>query len=147
MPAARRANDRNYEKTFGTSDGTGRHRIDRILLFPLLLRLRRRSQERRVDRNYVVYKGVLFKTYEGKLIQTGIRSKEAGSIQSYEFEFSVEDPALARELMLQGGRTLELHYKEYFGALPWRGFTKFIVDSIVTIGPPVRRGVELPPVQ
>ena len=23
--------------------------------------------------NYVVYKGVLFKTYEGKLIQTGIR--------------------------------------------------------------------------
>ena len=52
--------------------------------------------------NYVVYKGVLFKTYEGKLIQTGIRSKEAGSIQSYEFEFSVEDPALARELMLQG---------------------------------------------
>ena len=90
--------------------------------------------------NYVVYKGVLFKTYEGKLIQTGIRSKEAGSIQSYEFEFSVEDPALARELMLQGGRTLELHYKEYFGALPWRGFTKFIVDSIVTIGPPVRRG-------
>ena len=97
--------------------------------------------------NYVVYKGVLFKTYEGKLIQTGIRSKEAGSIQSYEFEFSVEDPALARELMLQGGRTLELHYKEYFGALPWRGLTKFIVDSIVTIGPPVRRGVELPPVQ
>ena len=93
--------------------------------------------------NYVVYKGVLFKTYEGKLIQTGIRSKAAGSIQSYEFEFSVENEALARELMLQGGKTLELHYKEYFGALPWRGFTKFIVDSIVTIGPPVRRGVEL----
>ena len=97
--------------------------------------------------NYVVYKGLVFKTYEGKLIQTGIRSKAAGSIQSYEFEFSVENEALARELMLQGGKTLELHYKEYFGALPWRGFTKFIVDSIVTIGPPVRRGVELPPVQ
>ena len=80
--------------------------------------------------NYVVYKGVLFKTYEGKLIQTGIRSKAAGSIQSYEFEFSVENEALARELMLQGGKTLELHYKEYFGALPWRGFTKFVVDSI-----------------
>ena len=66
--------------------------------------------------NYVVYKGVLFKTYEGKLIQTGIRSKAAGAIQSYEFEFSVENEALARELMLQGGKTLELHYKEYFGA-------------------------------
>ena len=80
--------------------------------------------------NYVVYKGVLFKTYEGKLIQTGIRS-----IQSYEFEFSVENEALARELMLQGGKTLELHYKEYFGALPWRGFTKFVVDSIITVRP------------
>ena len=85
--------------------------------------------------NYVVYKGVLFKTYEGKLIQTGIRSKAAGSIQSNEFEFSVENEALARELMLQGGKTLELHYKEYFGALPWRGFTKFVVDSIITVRP------------
>ena len=34
--------------------------------------------------------------------------------------------------MLEGGKTVELHYKEYFGALPWRGFTKFIVDSIIT---------------
>lgn len=81
--------------------------------------------------NYVVYKGVIFKTYEGKLIQSGIRSKTAGSIQSYEFEFSVVNPELARQLMLQGGRTVELHYKEYFGALPWRGFTRYIVDSIV----------------
>ena len=62
--------------------------------------------------NYVVYKGVMFKTYEGKLIQSGIRSQKAGSIQSYEFEFSVEDPQLARELMSRGGETLELHYKE-----------------------------------
>lgn len=89
--------------------------------------------------NYVVYKGVIFKTYEGKLIQSGIRSKTAGSIQSYEFEFSVEDPELARELMLQGGKTVELHYKEYFGALPWRGFTKFVVDSIVNSRPSIER--------
>ena len=62
-------------------------------------------------------------------------------IQSYEFEFSVENEALARELMLQGGKTLELHYKEYFGALPWRGFTKFVVDSIVTVRP-AEQGIE-----
>lgn len=85
--------------------------------------------------NYVVYKGLVFKTYEGKIIQSGLRSKAAGSIQSYEFEFSVEDEALARELMLRSGETLELHYREYFGALPWRGFTKFVVDSIVTARP------------
>lgn len=81
--------------------------------------------------NYVVRKGVLFKTYEGRLIQSGIRSKTAGAVGSYEFEFSVVDRALAERLMLLGGRTLELHYKEYFGALPWRGFTKFVVDSII----------------
>ena len=85
--------------------------------------------------NYVVYKGVIFKTYEGKLIQSGIRSKTAGTIQSYEFEFSVRDPELARRLMLEGGRSVELHYKEYFGALPWRGFTKFVVDSVVSSSP------------
>lgn len=94
--------------------------------------------------NYVVYKGVLFKTYEGKLIQSGIRSRTAGTIQSYEFEFSVDDEALARELMLLGGRTVELHYKEYFGALPWRGFTKFVVDSIVSA--PVQQPSSVVPV-
>ena len=83
--------------------------------------------------NYVVRKGLIFKTYEGKLIQSGIRSKGVGTIQSYEFEFSVEDPALAEQLMLLGGRTLELHYREYFGALPWRGFTKYIVDHIIEV--------------
>ena len=45
--------------------------------------------------NYVVKKGNLFKTYEGKLIQSGIRSQSAGSIQSYEFEFSIADDSLA----------------------------------------------------
>lgn len=86
--------------------------------------------------NYVVRKGLVFKTYEGKLIQAGIRSQAAGSIQSYEFEFSVENAELAEKLMLQGGKTIELHYKEYFGRLPWRGFTKFIVDSIITVEHP-----------
>lgn len=88
--------------------------------------------------NYVVYKGVFFKTYEGKLIQSGLRSKAAGSIQSYEFEFSVANERIARELMLQGGNVVELHYKEYFGVLPWRGFTKYIVDSIIYSRPVVQ---------
>ena len=82
-----------------------------------------------------MYKGVICKTWEGKLIESGIRSKTAGTIQSYEFEFSVRDPELARRLMLEGGRSVELHYKEYFGALPWRGFTKFVVDSVVSSSP------------
>ena len=85
--------------------------------------------------NYVVHKGVIFKTYEGKLIQSGLRSRTAGTVQSYELESSVRHAELARRLMPQGGRTGELHPNEYFGALPWRGFTKFIVDSIVSSEP------------
>ena len=84
--------------------------------------------------NYVVYKGVIFKTYEGKLIQAGFRAKSSG-VQSHEFDFSVTNKELAERLMLLGGQNVELHYKEYFGALPWRGFTKFVVDSIVSSRP------------
>lgn len=82
--------------------------------------------------NYVVYKGIIFKTYEGKLIQTGIRS-QGGGIQSNEFEFSVADEKIAKELMLAGGKTVELHYTEYFGAIPWRGYSRYVVDSIVSM--------------
>lgn len=83
--------------------------------------------------NYLVHKGYVFKTYEGKMIQTGFRGQKAGTIQSYEFEFSVEDKELAEKLMRSSGKVLELHYKEYLGALPWRGFSKFVVDSIVAV--------------
>lgn len=81
--------------------------------------------------NYVVYKGVVFKTYEGKLIQSGFRSTAGGPIQSYEFTFSIENEGIARKLMAMSGQTLKLHYKEYFGAIPWRGNSKFVVDSIL----------------
>lgn len=83
--------------------------------------------------NYLVYKGVVFKTYEGKLIQSGFRADKPGGLQSNQFDFSVEDDEIAKLLMISSGKNVQLHYKEYFGTLPWRGYTKFIVDSIVTI--------------
>lgn len=83
--------------------------------------------------NYVVRKGYIFKTYEGKLIQSGFKGGMAGSIQSYEFEFSVGDKRIAEELMTNSGKEFELHYKEYLGALPWRGNTKYVVDSILSM--------------
>ncbi|HVG40456.1 MAG TPA: hypothetical protein VM888_02500 [Chitinophagaceae bacterium] len=83
--------------------------------------------------NYLVKKGYIFKTYEGKLIQSGFRGGAPGSIQSYEFEFSVEDSKVADTLMLNSGKVFELHYKEYMGTLPWRGHTKFIVDKIINM--------------
>jgi len=85
--------------------------------------------------NYVVKKGNVFKTYEGKLIQSGIRSQSAGSIQSYEFEFSIADDSLANIFMNNSGNYYDLHYKEYKHALPWRGFSPFVVDKIVRMQP------------
>ena len=83
--------------------------------------------------NYLVRKGDIFKTFEGKLIQSGIRSRTPGSIQSYEFEFSVEKKEIADKLMANSGKDFDLHYKEYRGTLPWRGYTTFIVDSILAM--------------
>ncbi len=83
--------------------------------------------------NFVVYKGYIFKTYEGKIIQSGYRSKTTGTIQSYEFDFSIENKEVADSLMRSGGKEVELHYKEYLGTLPWRGMSKYIVDKILAV--------------
>lgn len=88
--------------------------------------------------NFLVKKGYVFKTYEGKLIQSGLRSRIPGSIQSNEFDFSVEDRKIADTLMLYTGMEVKLHYKEYSGTIPWRGYNKYIVDSIISISPPLR---------
>jgi len=86
--------------------------------------------------NYVVYKGYVFKTYEGRVIQAGFgkgKGTNAGAIQSYEFDFSITDKAIADSLMRCGGKTVELSYKEYLGTLPWRGKHKYIIDGIVSV--------------
>ena len=90
--------------------------------------------------NYVVNKGYVFKTYEGKLIQSGfnnsssINTKGAPSIvQSNQFEFSIADKAVADSLMRCGGREVELSYKEYIAPVPWRGYSKYVVDKIIAV--------------
>lgn len=87
--------------------------------------------------NFIVKKGYVFKTYEGKLIQTGIRSRQTGTVQSNEFEFSVADDKVAQQMMANSGKIFELHYKEYKGAIPWRGFSVYVVDSVVTMRDPM----------
>ena len=84
--------------------------------------------------NYAVYKGDLFKTYEGKLIQEGFaKTKTGGGMQSNEFEFSIESKKIFQQLEVNSGKHFELHYREYHKALPWRGNTVYIVDSIVNM--------------
>ena len=82
--------------------------------------------------NYVVKKGYIFKTYEGKMIQNGFKSgPNNGAIQSNEFIFSIEDEKVAEDFMQMGNRTVDLYYKEYFNALPWRGNSVYVVDSFI----------------
>ncbi len=83
--------------------------------------------------NYMVKKGYVFKTYEGKLIQSGLRSKTPGTVASYEFEFSVTNDSIANILMPNSGKEFELHYKEYMGTIPWRGHSVYIVDKIINM--------------
>lgn len=83
--------------------------------------------------NNFVKKGYVFKTYEGKLIQAGFQGGQPGSVQSNEFRFSVANESVAAKLMANSGKEFELHYKEYMGALPWRGTSVFVVDSIISM--------------
>ena len=89
--------------------------------------------------NYAVRKGQVFKTYEGKLIQEGIRSKTVGSIQSNEFEFSIKDRKLFEIMAVNSGKKFDLHYVEYNGKVPWRGNTVYLVDSIIAMHEPTDR--------
>ncbi|MES2266564.1 MAG: hypothetical protein V4520_07375 [Bacteroidota bacterium] len=85
--------------------------------------------------NYFVKKGYMFKTYEGRLIQSGIRSQTQGNISSNEFMFSVTDEKVADKLNHSAGAMIEVHYKEYIHTLPWRGVSNFVVDSVMSVTP------------
>jgi len=92
------------------------------------------------DINYFQKEGVIFKTYEGKMIQTGYNSKNSNNtIQSNEFKFSVEDERVAQKIQDSPSRQVKLHWKRYLGTLPWRGRNEVIVDSIIVVsgGAPV----------
>lgn len=83
--------------------------------------------------NYFVHKGIMFKTYEGRLIQAGFKAPAQGNIQSNEFMFSVTDEKVAKQLNDNAGAYVEVHYKEYFHTLPWRGVSEYVVDSVISV--------------
>jgi len=86
--------------------------------------------------NYIQREGIIFKTYEGKMIQTGFKTNAGGvntSLRSNEFKFSVEDKKVADTLMRCSGKDVELKWKRYMGTLPWRGNSQFVVTEILSI--------------
>lgn len=75
-------------------------------------------------------KGTIFKTYEGELILSSVRGNLNVPIASEKFFFSVNDKDVAQQLMNMQGAQVTVHYKEKNGTLPWRGETRYIVDSV-----------------
>jgi hypothetical protein len=74
-------------------------------------------------------KGYVFKTWEGIIIQSGFKA----NVQSNEFVFSVTNQRVIDVLEKISGREVNLHYKRYFGTLPWRGMSTYLVDSVYEV--------------
>ena len=83
--------------------------------------------------NFVVRKGYIFKTWEGRLIQEGFKTPLPGAMQSNEFEFSITNDSIAAVLERSGGRFVELRYREYLHPLPWRGMSNYVVTEILDV--------------
>ena len=76
------------------------------------------------------YKGTMFKTYEGELILSSIRSTGNVALASEKFLFSVVGKTEAQKLENLQGHFITVHYKMKNGTLPWRGDSPYLVDSV-----------------
>ncbi len=75
-------------------------------------------------------KGAIFKTYEGEMILSSVQSSANVTIASEKFLFSVTDKNLAYKLDQLQGDNIIVHYEQKNAALPWRGDSPYIVDSV-----------------
>ncbi len=72
----------------------------------------------------ISHKGIIFKTWEGKLSQ--------GISEELQFNFSVEEneKEVIENLQNLQGKRVKLTYKERFGTFPWMGDTKYYVTKV-----------------
>ncbi|MBQ9588525.1 MAG: hypothetical protein IJR26_11825 [Bacteroidales bacterium] len=100
------------------------------------------------DINYFQREGVIFKTYEGKMIQSGFRTNTGNKtgLTSNEFKFSVTDKGVAEELMRCSGKYVELRWRRHMGTLPWRGKSQYIVTEVLSVQQPSQIQ-QMPPFQ
>ncbi len=79
----------------------------------------------------VTNQGMLFKTYEGKMMSEKILPDTVRRYYS-DFLFTIQDDSVARRVMRNAGtgKRVRLSYVEYKGRLPWRGETKRIVTAV-----------------
>lgn len=75
-------------------------------------------------------KGTIFKTYEGEIILSSVQSNKNVMLASEKFFFSVKNEKVVRQLDSIQGHFIVIHYKEKNGVLPWRGESRYMVDSV-----------------
>jgi hypothetical protein len=79
-------------------------------------------------------KGVLFKTYEGKLNLDTFGALKGASPIAESFDFSVEghqtEIIKTLEAVALSGERVNLHFKKHYMQFPWRGETKVFVTEV-----------------
>ncbi len=75
-------------------------------------------------------KGVIFKTYEGELILSSVSSTANVALASEKFIFSVNKKDVSIQYDTLQGKNVIVHYIEKKGTVPWRGDSRYLVDSI-----------------
>lgn len=83
-------------------------------------------------------KGVVFKTYEGKINLETFGALKGTSPISEAFDFSVEKSnteviKTLQEVSLSGER-VNLHFVKRYARFPWRGDTKYFVTHVERLG-------------
>ena len=78
-------------------------------------------------------RGQVFKTWEGEMILSSVKSSQNVALASEKFLFSVTDKDVAGKLSHLEGRFITVHYSEKNGKLFWKGDTEYFVDSAVVI--------------
>jgi hypothetical protein len=76
------------------------------------------------------HKGNIFKTYEGEIVLSSVKSSNNVALASEKFYFSVLDEKIATRLDTIQGQFVIVHYTERNGKLFWRGESKYFVDEV-----------------
>jgi hypothetical protein len=82
----------------------------------------------------ITQKGIIFKTYEGKLnLETFGALKGASPIaESFDFSVSRGDTIVIKQLeeVALSGERINLHFKKRYMSFPWRGNTKYFAFKV-----------------
>ncbi len=82
----------------------------------------------------ITEKGLIFKTYEGKLNLETFGALKGASPIAESFDFSVEgkeeEVIKALQDVALSGERVNLHFKKRYARFPWRGETKYFVTQV-----------------